>query len=168
MDQISGVMLVITLVSRMARASWLLPSQVHVQDTSDLILLSVKHNLNSTKPAGFERFYLYVIVEPVSITHLLTLTHFISIESGEHQKLQLNTELATILSAKKLVSVLEPLSVSADSPLAPSWANKTTSRCFANRARKELGWAPKLLLEDMFEEEILDILTDVMPDFDAA
>lgn len=48
-----------------------------------------------------------------------------------------------------------------DSPMAPSWPNKTTSRCFANRARKELGWEPKVLLEDVIEAEILDLLSAV-------
>lgn len=43
--------------------------------------------------------------------------------------------------------------------MAPSWPNKTTSRCFANRARKELGWKPKVLLEDVMEAEILDLLS---------
>lgn len=35
-------------------------AHVHVQDVSDMILLSIKHNLAATQPVGFARFYLYV------------------------------------------------------------------------------------------------------------
>lgn len=84
-----------------------------------------------------------------------------SAENGEHQKLQLCTQLALILHSQGAVSEPTPLSVPTDSPTAPSWANRTTARCFANRARKELDWIPQVRLEDVFEAEFLDILRQV-------
>lgn len=69
--------------------------------------------------------------------------------------------MGSVLHAKGVVSDAAPLSVPIDSPMAPSWANKTTARCFANRARQELGWEPKVLLDDVVEAEILDILSAV-------
>lgn len=35
-------------------------AHVHIQDVSDMIMQSVKFNIAATKPAGLERFYLYV------------------------------------------------------------------------------------------------------------
>lgn len=84
-----------------------------------------------------------------------------SSENGEHQKLKLTTDLGLILAAQGIISTPEPLSVPPDSPMAPSWPNMTTSRCYARRARKELDWKPKFLLEDMFEGEMLDVLSVV-------
>ena len=89
-----------------------------------------------------------------------------SSECGEHQKLKFSIDLGTILFSRGLVSQPEPLSVPPDSPSAPSWANRTTARCFANRARKELGWAPDVRLEDVFEAEIVDILKTVQSEFE--
>ncbi|RDW85346.1 hypothetical protein BP5796_03671 [Coleophoma crateriformis] len=114
---------------------------VYVQDVSDMIMMLIKANLDAKEPAGFERFYFA--------------------ESGEHQKLKLSIELGTILYEKGLVLDSQPLAVPADDSRAPSWANRTTARCLANRARHQLGWTPKLLLEDMFKAEISDILSTV-------
>lgn len=69
--------------------------------------------------------------------------------------------MASILYVKGAVEDATPVSVPADSPDGPSWPNKTTSRCSANRARKELGWEPKVLLEDTFEAEVLDMLSAI-------
>lgn len=84
-----------------------------------------------------------------------------SAENGEHQKLEFCAKMASILHAKGVIPEATPVSVPVDSADAPSWANRTTARCSANRARKELGWEPKTLLEDVFEAEILDILSAV-------
>lgn len=89
------------------------------------------------------------------------LTCCTSAENGEHQKLKFCTQMASILHAKGAVVEPRPFSVPVDSSDAPSWANRTTARCFAHRSREELGWKPKTLLEDVFEAEILDILTAV-------
>ncbi|RDW75529.1 hypothetical protein BP6252_06671 [Coleophoma cylindrospora] len=116
---------------------------VYVQDVSNMIMMLIKVNLDAKEPAGFERFYLH------------------GAESGEHQKLKLSIELGTILHEKGLVLDPQPLAVPADDSRAPSWANRTTARCLANRARQQLGWTPMLLLEDVFETEISDILSTV-------
>ncbi|CAN8099768.1 unnamed protein product [Discula destructiva] len=116
-------------------------AHVHIRDVSDMISKCVKHNITATEPAGFERFYFA--------------------ENGEHQKLEFCTKMASVLHAKGAISEPEPYSVPVDDPNAPSWANRTTARCVANRARKELSWLPKTLLEDVFEAEILDILSAV-------
>lgn len=89
----------------------------------------------------------------------LLLTWDPSAENGEHQKLKFCTQMASLLHAKGAVPEATPSSVPVDSPEAPSWANRTTARCCANRSRKELDWKPKTLLEDVFEAEILDILS---------
>ncbi|KAH8662586.1 hypothetical protein BX600DRAFT_466614 [Xylariales sp. PMI_506] len=122
-------------------------AHVHVQDVSDLIMLSLRHNLAATEPAGFERFYFA--------------------ESGEHEKRKITTDLGQILYARGLISEPSPLAVAPDSPNAPSWANRTTARCFANRARRDLGWSPRFPLDDMFEAEIDDILSTVKDEFPA-
>ncbi|KAF3768919.1 NAD(P)-binding protein [Cryphonectria parasitica EP155] len=119
-------------------------AHVQAQDVSDLIIRSIRHNLGAAgaKPAGFERFYFA--------------------ENGEHQKLDLCTKMASVLHANgAAVEAATPVSVSPDSPRAPSWANRTTARCWANRARRELGWRPAVLLEDVLEAEVLDILSAV-------
>ncbi|KAJ4394525.1 hypothetical protein N0V93_003744 [Gnomoniopsis smithogilvyi] len=116
-------------------------AHVHIQDVSDMIIQSTEFNVHATKPAGFERFYFA--------------------ENGEHQKLEFCTRMASILHAKGAIPEPAPLSVPGDSPNAPSWANRTTARCSANRSRKEFAWKPKTLLEDVFEAEILDILAAV-------
>lgn len=90
---------------------------------------------------------------------LLTLPN--SAENGEHEKLKFCTQMASILHAKGAIPDATPLSVPVDSPNAPSWANRTTARCTANRSRKELAWNPRTRLEDVFEAEILDILSAV-------
>lgn len=90
---------------------------------------------------------------------LLTLP--ISAENGEHEKLNFCTQLASILHAKGAIPEATPFSVPVDSPNAPSWANRTTARCTANRSRNEFAWKPRTLLEDVFEAEILDILSAV-------
>lgn len=69
--------------------------------------------------------------------------------------------MGSVLHAKGVVSDAAPLSVPVDSPMAPSWPNKTTSRCFANRARRDLCWSPKVLLEDVLEAEFLDLLSAI-------
>lgn len=112
-------------------------AHVHVQDVVDLMLRSIKHNLEASEPAGFARFYFA--------------------EHGEHEKLDFCTKMAPILHAKGAIEDATPVSVPPDSPQAPSWPNRTTSRCYANRARTELGWEPRIRLEDMFEEEVLDL-----------
>ncbi|PSS03634.1 hypothetical protein BD289DRAFT_478465 [Coniella lustricola] len=114
-------------------------AHVHVQDVVDMLLRSIKHNLEASEPAGFARFYFA--------------------EHGEHQKLDFCTKMASILHAKGAVEDATPVSVPVSSPQAPSWPNRTTSRCYANRARAELGWKPRMLLENMFEGEVLDIWT---------
>lgn len=90
---------------------------------------------------------------------LLTLST--SAENGEHEKLKFCTHMASILHAKGAIPEALPLSVPVDSPNAPSWANRTTARCTANRSKEEFGWKPKTKLEDVFEAEILDILSTV-------
>lgn len=87
------------------------------------------------------------------------LTVSTSAENGEHQKFKFCAQIGSVLHAKGVVADAAPLSVPVDSPMAPSWPNKTTSRCFANRARQELGWRPKVLLEDVLEAEVLDLLS---------
>lgn len=145
-------------------------AHVQIQDVSDMIMLSLKHNLDSGKPAGFERFYLYVyLVCPPSAIRCSFVGYIAdpqadftgSAENGEHEKRKLCTQMAAVLHREGVISDATPLSVPADGPMAPSWANKTTSRCLANRARRDLHWRPKVLLEDVFEAEILDVLSAV-------
>lgn len=142
-------------------------AHVHIQDVSDMILLQcLKLGNAAWPPAGFERFYLYVFVTTRFATGLgESLSDLISLsaENGEHQKFKVCTQMASILHAKGAIPEPTPLSVQVDSPNAPSWTNRTTARCSANRAKKELDWRPKTLLEDVFEAEILDILSAVQP-----
>lgn len=77
-------------------------------------------------------------------------------------------QMALILHARGLISEATPHSVPVDSPEAPNWANRTTARCFANRAKRDLGWTPATLLEDVFEAEILDIVSAVQPELEQA
>lgn len=92
----------------------------------------------------------------------------ISAENGEHQKLRFSTQMALILHAHGLISEPTPYSVPIDNPEAPNWANRTTARCFARRARQDFGWAPTTLLENVFEAEILDIVSAIQPEMEHA
>lgn len=76
--------------------------------------------------------------------------------------------MALVLHAKDLIPDAAPHSVPVDSPEAPNWANRTTARCFANRAKRDLEWTPVTLLEDVFEVEILDIVSAVQPELEQA
>ncbi|GFZ51258.1 hypothetical protein JCM24511_09016 [Saitozyma sp. JCM 24511] len=112
---------------------------VHVQDVVDLIMLSLKHNLGTSKPAGFERFYFA--------------------ENGEHAKLPYARTLASLLSSHHLITTTDILHVPAGDARAPGWANNTTSRCRATRARKELGWTPRFKMdEEGLGRDVRDIL----------
>ncbi|RSH87151.1 hypothetical protein EHS25_003642 [Saitozyma podzolica] len=112
---------------------------VHVQDVVDLIMLSLRHNLATSKPAGFERFYFA--------------------ENGEHAKLPYSRTLASLLSDKNLVRTTDILHVPAGDTRAPGWANNTTSRCRATRARRDLGWKPRWRMdEEGLGRDVRDIL----------
>jgi hypothetical protein len=127
-----------------------------VQDVADLILLSLKHNLQANKPAGFQRFYLSAHRHLAVPEDLLTGR---SAENGEHEKLAFAKKLAKHLRARGLVKSEDILHVPAGDVRAPHWANNTTSRCHANRSRKELGWQPKHEMGDQeIEQDVADIL----------
>lgn len=114
-------------------------ADVHVQETADLIMLSLRHNLTQPPPAGFARFYFA--------------------ENGEHQKLALCKIVAKLLSSHSFIPSTSdtPLSAPLDSEKAPQHVQKTTARCVGNRGRRDLGWSPKVKLGDVMEEEFLGL-----------
>jgi hypothetical protein len=82
-----------------------------------------------------------------------------SAENGEHAKLPYAHTLASLLSSRNLIRTTDILHVPAGDTRAPGWANNTTSRCRATRARRELGWKPRFKMdEEELGRDVRDIL----------